>query len=61
MPIYEYICKNCEVKFEVFQKITDEPLKTCKTCGNKVKKIISQTSFRLIGDGWYISDKNKTE
>jgi putative FmdB family regulatory protein len=53
MPIYEYHCKSCKKTFEVFQKITDEPLKKCKDCGGKVERLISETSFSLKGGGWY--------
>ena len=53
MPIYEYRCKGCKKDFEVLQKITDEPLAACPTCGKQVKRLISQTSFALKGGGWY--------
>jgi len=55
MPIYEYRCEKCG-DFEVTQKITDNPLSRCPTCKNKVKKLISNTSFQLKGTGWYITD-----
>lgn len=54
MPIYEYACGKCGHEFEVEQRITDDPIKTCPTCrSRKVKKLISQTSFVLKGGGWY--------
>ncbi len=61
MPIYEYMCQKCEHRFEVMQRITDEPLTTCplEECSDKehgkgeLKKMISQTSFSLKGGGWY--------
>ena len=53
MPIYEYRCKGCKKDFEVLQKITDDPLAACPTCGKQVKRLISQTSFTLKGGGWY--------
>jgi putative FmdB family regulatory protein len=54
MPIYDYACEKCEREFEVEQRITDEPLKTCPKCkSRKVKRLISQTSFVLKGGGWY--------
>lgn len=55
MPIYEYQCSKCGV-FEVTQRITEDPLKKCPTCGHKVQKLISNTSFQLKGTGWYITD-----
>lgn len=54
MPIYEYLCEKCEREFEVEQRITEDPIKTCKFCkSRKVKRLISQTSFVLKGSGWY--------
>jgi putative FmdB family regulatory protein len=54
MPIYEYQCSKCETDFEVEQRITDDPVKTCPDCrSRKVKRLISQTSFVLKGGGWY--------
>jgi putative FmdB family regulatory protein len=52
MPIYEYECKSCG-RFEVMQKITEEPLQTCETCGSEVRRLVSLSSFALVGGGWY--------
>ena len=66
MPIYEYACGKCDHEFEVEQRITDDPIKTCPECrSRKVKKLISQTSFVLKGGGWhsdlYSSSKKKSD
>jgi putative FmdB family regulatory protein len=54
MPVYEYACEKCGHEFEVSQRITDEPVKTCPVCrARRVKRLISQTSFVLKGSGWY--------
>ena len=54
MPIYEYACDKCGHEFEVQQRITEDPVKTCPECrSRKVKRLISQTSFVLKGGGWY--------
>ena len=54
MPIYEYACDKCSHEFEVEQRITEDPVKTCPECrSRKVKRLISQTSFVLKGGGWY--------
>jgi len=41
------------------QRITEDPLKKCPTCGAKVTKLISQSAFHLKGSGWYITDYGK--
>ncbi len=54
MPIYEYACEKCKSEFEVEQRITDDPVKSCPKCrSRKVKRLISRTSFVLKGSGWY--------
>ena len=54
MPIYEYACAACESEFEVEQRITEDPLKTCPKCrSRRIKKLISLTNFSLKGGGWY--------
>ncbi|MEK6691396.1 MAG: FmdB family zinc ribbon protein [Nitrospirota bacterium] len=56
MPIYEYECIQCGNRFEVIQKISDEPLSTCSKCSGELKKVLSQTGFVLKGSGWYVTD-----
>ncbi len=56
MPIYEYRCTACGQEFEVIQKLSDRPLRKCKECNGKLEKLLSRTSFRLKGGGWFVND-----
>jgi len=56
MPIYEYVCEKCGAQLEVLQKVSDPPLKRCRSCRGKLEKIVSRTSFQLKGSGWYKTD-----
>ena len=56
MPVYEYECTKCNKHFEIMQKISDDPLSSCKECGGDLKKLITSTSFVLKGSGWYVTD-----
>ena len=61
MPIYEYQCEACGYKFEKLQKISDDPLKVCPSCGaSKLSKLVSAAAFRLKGGGWYETDFKTT-
>jgi putative FmdB family regulatory protein len=60
MPLYEYSCETCKKVFEIMQKFSDEPVKTCPECNNPVEKLISKTSFQLKGGGWYVTDYKKS-
>ena len=54
MPVYEYQCRACLHQFEEWQKIKDDPIKTCPSCSkDEVERLISQTAFQLKGGGWY--------
>ena len=57
MPIYGYICKNCEHTLDALQKMSDDPLVDCPECGEpQLKRQLSAPRFRLKGQGWYETD-----
>ena len=60
MPIYGYVCKNCEHTLDVLQKISDDPLVDCPECGEpQLRRQLSAPRFRLKGTGWYETDFKK--
>ena len=61
MPIYEYQCTGCHHKFDMLQKLNDEPTKECPQCSkNTAIRLVSAAGFQLKGSGWYATDfKNK--
>lgn len=57
MPIYEYQCKDCNHRLEALQKISDGPLTVCPACSRAgLVRLVSASSFRLKGGGWYETD-----
>ncbi len=57
MPIYEYFCEDCDKAHEVTQRISDKKLKKCPVCGSeRIRKLVSLSSFHLKGSGWYVTD-----
>ena len=61
MPTYAYRCFDCGHEFEVFQKITDDPVKVCESCsGDNVKRLLFASPFQLKGTGWYQTDYGKS-
>jgi putative FmdB family regulatory protein len=57
MPTYEYLCGECGYQFEELQKIVDDPLVTCPSCGkDSLRRLVSATAFHLKGSGWYKTD-----
>ena len=60
MPIYEYACKNCEHTLDALQKMSEDPLVYCPSCGEpRLKRLLSAPRFRLKGQGWYETDFKK--
>ena len=56
MPIYEYRCRKCGNVFEEWVKTFDSPeLEPCPKCGGDAERIMSNTSFKLEGGGWFAS------
>lgn len=56
MPTYEYKRKDGST-FEITQSINDDPLETCPTTGQPVKRIISGGGGVVYkGTGWYVTD-----
>lgn len=57
MPIYAYRCEACGFAKDVLQKISDEPLTDCPSCGQaQFTKQITAAGFQLKGSGWYVTD-----
>ena len=60
MPTYEYECKKCSHRFEVFQSMSDEPIKKCPECGKQVRRLVSGgVGVIFKGSGFYVTDKDK--
>lgn len=56
MPLYEYQCQDCGVRFERRQHINDEPVKVCPECGGEVHRLIQPVGIIFKGSGFYVTD-----
>jgi putative FmdB family regulatory protein len=56
MPTYEYLCKACGTRFEVWQHMTDEPLTTCPSCHGEVHRVLYPAGIVFKGTGFYKTD-----
>ncbi|HOG48916.1 MAG TPA: zinc ribbon domain-containing protein [Anaerolineae bacterium] len=56
MPTYEYECETCGIHFDRWQRMTDEPLKTCPECDGPVHRVLHPVGIVFKGSGWYCTD-----
>ena len=55
MPTYEYQCKTCEHRFEIWQSVGEEA-PPCPECAAEVRKIFHPVRTIFKGSGFYITD-----
>jgi putative FmdB family regulatory protein len=56
MPTYVYHCDSCGARIEVWQKMTDDPLATCQTCGAPIHRVLYPAGIVFKGGGFYSTD-----
>jgi len=62
MPTYEYECKVCGHRFELFQNMTAIPASSCPKCQGAVKRLIGFGSGIIFkGSGFYETDYKRKE
>ncbi|MBI4302576.1 MAG: hypothetical protein HY664_08215 [Chloroflexi bacterium] len=59
MPIYEYECSRCHLKFERRQRFDEEPIDICPECQGKARRIINSVPVLFKGNGFYTTDNRK--
>jgi len=61
VPLYEYECASCRKRFEIRQKVTEDSLTDCPSCGGVVRRVIHPVGIIFKGSGFYVTDNRKTE
>jgi len=56
MPLYEYQCNKCGLRFERIQLFSDPLVEKCPDCGGRVEQLISAPAVQFKGSGWYVTD-----
>lgn len=57
MPIYEYECKACSLKFEVKKHFDDCVEANCPTCCGEARRLFCPVPIVFKGSGFYVTDK----
>src|SRR4051794_17919331 len=58
MPLYEYRCGDGHT-FEVMQRMSDDPVRTCEVCGEPVQRVFHPVAVHFKGSGFYSTDYGK--
>lgn len=57
MPTYEYECRKCGHRFELFQSIKEPPRQRCPKCRGKLQRLLGTGAGLLFrGSGFYTTD-----
>jgi putative FmdB family regulatory protein len=56
MPTYTYECEECGVRFDAWQRFSDDPITVCPECGGHAHRVPQAVGIMFKGSGWYIKD-----
>jgi putative FmdB family regulatory protein len=62
MPIYDYVCSNCQHRVEVIHGINDAGPRFCPNCGFEggMRKALATPAIHFKGSGWAKKDRTST-
>jgi len=59
MPIYEYECGKCLLRFELKRQFSEDGSGFCPQCGSEARRIWSPVAIIFKGSGFYVTDNRK--
>lgn len=60
MPLYEYECLECGIRFERLQRKGDPLLQECPECCGAVRRLIQPPGIIFKGSGFYVTDNRRS-
>jgi putative FmdB family regulatory protein len=60
MPIYEYECKRCSLRFELKRRFSEDGSGFCPQCGSEARHLLSPVPIIFKGAGFYVTDSRKS-
>ena len=60
MPIYEYECPKCCLRFEVKRHFGEDGVTPCPRCAGQARRLFSPVPIIFKGSGFYITDSRKS-
>lgn len=59
MPIYEYMCTKCNLRFELRQAFSAQTVASCPKCHNGARRLFAPVPIIFKGPGFYTTDNRK--
>jgi putative FmdB family regulatory protein len=59
MPLYEYACPGCGLRFERLERVSAPAPCPCPTCGAAAPRLLGAPALQFKGSGWYVTDYGK--
>ena len=59
MPLYEYKCQECGLRFERIERASEIRDGVCPECGEIAHRLIGAPALQFKGSGWYVNDYGK--
>jgi len=56
MPIYEFECRKCGHRFDVWQRASDPKPRHCAKCRGPVRELLSPPGIAFKGSGFHTTD-----
>jgi len=56
MPIYEYECEECRLRFELRRPFSEDGGTACPQCASYARRLFSPVPIIFKGSGFYITD-----
>lgn len=60
MPVYEYECCSCSVRFDVRMGFNENNAVSCPQCRSQARRVFSPVPIIFKGSGFYVTD-HRTE
>jgi len=60
VPVYQYQCPKCNLKFELKQSFSDDSIAACPKCQNGARRLFSTVPVIFKGQGFYVTDNRKS-
>jgi len=59
MPLYEYKCEKCCLRFELKRRFGEDGTGFCPQCGGQARRVFSALAIIFKGSGFYVTDDRK--